>query len=264
MTPDLFGGIAAILYLTYLWLQLRSQAFESFSKRRVVALVLPALLSHLIYAIFLIHTPSGIEINAWSSAVLMLCVASGLTFYLYLVQGYRILALVVVPVAILVLVGSLAVPVITGAQIDQVGVMTHVLISMLAYATLALSAIQAAAIIALHQRLKRHDSTAFIKLMPPLQTVEATDMVLLWIGVVLLTLAIATGFVVRWEFVQQGNYLLHLVLALGCWVIYLALIAGKLWFGWRGLVSARLSLVAFAVLLVGYLGLKFALGYGAV
>ncbi len=262
IAPDLFGGVAALLYLLYLWLQLRAKAIESFPNRRVAALVTPAMAMHLIYAVLVVSTGSGIYLSIWSSAVIMTFVAMVCTFYLYLVQGYRVLALVAVPLAIISLFFGLLLSPREGALIDHPTAIAHVLISMVTYATLGLAAVQAGSIIVLHQRLKRNDSTAFVKLMPPLQTVEATAMHLQWLGVTFLTLTIVTGLIFRWDFVQQGNYVLHLGIALICWVLYLALICGQLWFGWRGQISARLSLLAFAILLIGYFGLQFAFGYG--
>lgn len=262
LSPDLFGGIAALLYLLYLWLQLRSQAIEAFPNRRVAALITPALGMHLIYTVLIVSAGSGVYLSIWSSAVIMTFVAMVCTFYLYLVQGYRVLALVTVPLAIISLFFGLLLSPIEGTLINQPTVIVHVLISMLTYAILGLAAVQAASIIVLHQRLKKNDSTAFVKLMPPLQTVEATAMHLLWLGVSLLTLTVVTGVIFRWDFVQQGNYVFHMWLALTCWVLYLALICGQLWFGWRGQTSARLTLLAFAILLIGYFGLKFVFGYG--
>ena len=262
IAPDLFGGVAALLYLLYLWLQLRARAIETFPNRRVAALVTPAMGVHLIYAVLVVTTGSGISLSIWSSAVVMTFVAMLFTFYLYLVQGYRVLALVTVPLAIVSLFIGLLLTPIEGTPIDQPTVIFHVLISMVTYATLGLTAVQAGSIIVLHQRLKKNDSTAFVKLMPPLQTVEATAMHLLWIGVAFLTLTIVTGLIFRWDFVQQGNYVLHMGLALTCWVLYLALICGQLWFGWRGQISARLTLLAFVILLISYFGLTFAFGYG--
>ena len=262
IAPDLFGGVAALLYLLYLWLQLRTKAIESFPNRRVAALITPAIAMHLVYAVLLVSTGAGIDLSIWSSAIVMTFVAVVCTFYLYLVQGYRVLALIAVPMAIVALFFGLLLTPRDGTLIDQPTMIAHVLISMLAYATLGLAAVQAGSIIMLHQRLKKNDSTAFVKLMPPLQTVEATAMHLLWLGVSLLTLTVATGLIFRWDFVQQGNYVLHMGIALICWVLYLALICGQLWFGWRGQISARLSLLAFAILLIGYFGLQFAFGYG--
>ncbi|MCY4096030.1 MAG: cytochrome c biogenesis protein CcsA [Gammaproteobacteria bacterium] len=262
MAPDLFAGIAALLYLLYLWLQLRSRAIESFPNRRTAALVLPAMATHLIYAVLIVTTGSGLYLSIWSSAIIMTFIAMVCTFYLYLVQGYRVLALVTVPLAIVSLFFGLLLSPIEGTLINQPTVIVHVLISMLTYATLGLAAVQAGSIIILHQRLKKNDSTAFVKLMPPLQTVEATAMHLLWLGVSMLTLTLVTGLIFRWDFVQQGNYVMHMGIALTCWVLYLALICGQLWFGWRGQISSRLSLLAFAVLLIGFFGLKFAFGYG--
>ena len=262
LAPDLFGGVAALLYLLYLWLQLRTKDFEQFPNRKVLALVIPALCMHLVYAVTVASTGVGLYLATWSSAVIMTFVAMVCTFYLYIAQGYRVLALVTVPLAIVSLSIGLLMSPSRGVLIEQPAMIAHVLISMFAYATLALAAIQSGAIITLHHRLKKSDTTTFVKLMPPLQTVEKTGMHMLWLGVSLMTLAIVTGLVFRWDYVSLGNYALHMGLALLCWVIYLALICGQLWFGWRGQISARLSLVAFAFLVAGYFGLKFVFGYG--
>ena len=112
IAPDLFGGVAALLYLLYLWLQLRAKAIETFPNRRVAALVTPAMGVHLIYAVLVVTTGSGISLSIWSSAVVMTFVAMLFTFYLYLVQGYRVLALVTVPLAIVSLfIGLLLTPI---------------------------------------------------------------------------------------------------------------------------------------------------------
>ncbi len=262
LTPDLYGGMAALLYLLYFWLQLRTRTVESFPNRRVAALTVPAMGMHLIYVVLLISADTGIHLSVWSSAIVVSFVATVSTFYLYLILGYRVLALVIVPLTILTLCCGLLFTPSAGATISQPSAIVHVLISMLAYATLALAAIQALSIIVLHRQLKKSESNTFMNWMPPLQTVESTNMHLLWLGVSLLTMTIVTGFYSRWNFVQQEDYRLHMGLAVTCWILYLALVCGQLWFGWRGLISARLSLLAFAMLLVGYFGLKFVLGYG--
>lgn len=262
MDPDLFGCFAALLYLLYFWLQVRTRDIEAFSNRRVLAIVLPGMGAHLIYTVMLLTDEAGILISIWSTAVLMTFVAMLCTFYLYLLQAYRVLALVTVPLTIIVLVCAVLFTPVVGSVYMQSGVVIHILVSIMAYATLALAAVQALAIIVLHIRLKKQPSTSFVIWMPPLQQVETTDMHLLWLGGSLLTLSVATGFIFRWEFLQQGNYMLHMGLALACWLLYLALICGQLWFGWRGQTSARLSLSAFAILLIGYFGLNFVFGYG--
>lgn len=262
MAPDLFGGIAALLYLLYFWLQLRTRDIESFSNRKVLAIVVPAMCAHLIYAAMLLTHGFGIVISVWSSAVLMTLTAMLCTFYLYVLQAYRVLTLFTVPLTVVALVGALLFTPVEGTYYEQPGIVVHILVSMLAYATLALAAVQALSIICLHVLLKRQPLTNFVRWMPPLQQVETTDMHLLWLGGSLLTVSVATGFIFRWDFLQAGNYMWHMSLAVSCWVLYLALICGQLWFGWRGQTSARLSLSAFAILLIGYFGLNFVFGYG--
>ena len=237
-------------------------ASSTLTIRRVAALILPPILIHLVYAVVLFRVADGFNLSLWSSSVVVTWVAVVATFFLHMVHGYRVLAIVVVPITIVVLVLANWMSPSEGSTISTASVSIHVLISLLAYAILALAAIQAGAILALHRSLKQHDSTTFIKMMPPLQLVESTSMGLLWVGILLLTLSITTGFTMLWDELQRGNYWYHMGLAVGCWCAYLALLGGQLWFGWRGQTSARLSLAAFSLLVVGYLGLRITFGFG--
>lgn len=259
---DLAAGISALLYLLYLWLQLRNISNDSFTKHQVAALIVPAIVVHLIYASLLFRVSDGYSLTIWSSAVAVTWVAVVTTFYLHLSQGFRVLALIVVPITIVILVLSNILSPLQESPISDPGVFVHVMLSLFAYGILALAAIQAVAILVLHRSLKKHDSTTFIQLMPPLQTVESTSMQLLWLGTALLTLSITTGFTLLWQTLQNENYWLHMGLAVSCWAIYLALLCGQLWFGWRGQISARLSVSAFCVLFLGYMGLSIVFDYG--
>ena len=259
---DLLGGIAALIYLLYVWLQLRNMKDDGLTNRHVIAIILPATVIHLIYALLLLRITDGLYLSLWSSAVVVMWVASVATFYLHLVQGYRILALVITPITILVLLCAMLFSSRSGVPIVGTNVLIHVVISMLAYAVLALAALQAVAILVLHRSLKKHVSTTFIKLMPPLQRVESTSMYLLWMGVSFLTVSVATGFTLLWEELAKGNYWTHMAIAVACWVVYLGLVSGQLWFGWRGQTSSRLSLTAFALLVIGYLGLRIVFDFG--
>ena len=49
------------------------------------------------------------------------------------------------------------------------------------------------------------------------------------------------------------------VLSSAAWITYAALLAGHQLFGWRGGTAVRWTLIAFALLLLGYFGSKFVL-----
>jgi ABC-type uncharacterized transport system permease subunit len=49
----------------------------------------------------------------------------------------------------------------------------------------------------------------------------------------------------------------HTILTIASWLIYSTLLIGHHFFGWRGTVAVRWTLIAFMFLLLGYLGSKF-------
>jgi ABC-type uncharacterized transport system permease subunit len=49
----------------------------------------------------------------------------------------------------------------------------------------------------------------------------------------------------------------HTVLSLASWALYAVLLAGHRLLGWRGTTAVRWTLIAFSLLVLGYLGSKF-------
>ena len=133
---------------------------------------------------------------------------------------------------------------------------SHILISIVAYSILFMAACQSVLLAMLEHRLKSKQTLRFLKLLPPLQTMESLLFGLLWAGIVALTLAIGSGFLFLDDMFEQ-RVVHHTVLALASWVLYAALLAGHRFFGWRGTTAVRWTLIAFSLLLLGYLGSKF-------
>ena len=132
----------------------------------------------------------------------------------------------------------------------------HILISIVAYSILFMAACQSVLLAVLEHRLKAKQTLRFLKLLPPLQTMESLLFGLLWTGIIALTFAIGSGFLFLDDMFEQ-RVVHHTVLALASWVLYAALLAGHRVFGWRGTTAVRWTLIAFSLLLLGYLGSKF-------
>ena len=132
----------------------------------------------------------------------------------------------------------------------------HILISIVAYSILFMAACQSVLLAVLEHRLKAKQTLRFLKLLPPLQTMESLLFGLLWTGIIALTFAIGSGFLFLDDMFEQ-RVAHHTVLALASWVLYAALLAGHRLFGWRGTTAVRWTLIAFSLLLLGYLGSKF-------
>ena len=259
---DLMATVSALAYLFYVWSETRRD-FDDLQNSNTIAssMLVVGFLLHTMYALLILGIPGSIQFSLGGVCAFIALGAVGCTLYLYFANGYRVIALVVVPITILVLVPTMFLG--TGEKLPPPSgvVITHVFISLIAYATLVVTAIQAISILLLDRSLKQHDSTALVKLMPPLETIEDNAMYMLRFGATALTLSVATGLFMLWQEIQMGRYWTHLGLAVACWVIYVALVVGQLVFGWRGQTSAKLSLSAFLVLLAGFLGLSVAFGY---
>ncbi len=134
----------------------------------------------------------------------------------------------------------------------------HVLLSIIAYAVLALCAAQAVLVTVQRRYLLQHKPGGFIRLLPPLTQMESLLFILLFAGFFLLSLSLLSGF-----FYLEDMFAQHLVhkTVLSClaWLIFALLLLGRWLFGWRGKKAVYWVLGGFALLLLAYFGTKLVL-----
>jgi ABC-type uncharacterized transport system permease subunit len=135
---------------------------------------------------------------------------------------------------------------------------THVVLSILAYSLLTIASLQALLLAYQNRALKNKQLTTSTRLLPPLQTMEALLFEFLWVGEILLTLAIISGFYFLEDMFAQ--HLAHkTVFALVAWFIYALLLWGRYQLGWRGNKAIRWTLAGFVCLMLAYFGSKLVL-----
>lgn len=138
------------------------------------------------------------------------------------------------------------------------GIALHALSSAMAFSVLGIAAIQAILLGFQNHALRQHRLSGLTRSLPPLTTMERILFELIWTSMVLLTLAVASGFVFLDNMFAQ--HLVHkTVLSLLAWCILACLLAGHHWLGWRGMRAVRWTLVGYSVLLLAYFGSKFVL-----
>lgn len=138
------------------------------------------------------------------------------------------------------------------------GLITHILLSISAYSILALAFSQAVLLWIQNYQLKHRHIHDILHLLPPLQTMESYLFDLISIGMVLLTVAIGTGFIFVDDFFAQ--HLLHkTAFAVGAWCVLWLLLFGRNLWGWRGMIAVKWTLTGFMLLTVGYFGSKVVL-----
>lgn len=170
------------------------------------------------------------------------------------------LLLLLLPLVIVNLLGLVTLPAgqTQPIQLDG-GQISHILLSISAYAALMTAALQSI-LIAIQERRLRSLQSGLFGLLPPMEAMEALFITILWIGLGLLTLSIATGALFLQNMFDQ-RLVHHTVLTTLSWLVYAGFLAGHHLFGWRGVSAVRWNLAAFALLLLGYLGSKFVIEY---
>ena len=258
----MFSALALGFYIAA-WLLL----VQSLRKRRslkstlVLQLVAVALFCHGTSACQQIVVPSGYRFSFFNMASLFFWVINLLVLISSLKKPLHNLFVLLLPLTCLALLSSLPqLGAITPRQQITPGVAVHIFLSILAYSAMTMAAFQALTLAFQNYQLRHKHPTGRVRLLPPLQTMEALLFELLWAGQVLLTFAIISGAIYVDDLFAQ--HLAHkTVFSLMAWCLYAALLWGHYKWGWRGNAAIRWTLGAFALLVLAYFGSKLVLEF---
>jgi cytochrome c-type biogenesis protein CcsB len=138
----------------------------------------------------------------------------------------------------------------------------HALLAFFSYAAFTIAfGVAVIYLIQRHFLKKKHFGSLFQKL-PPLETLDEISYRCFAIGFPLLTVAIISGAI--WSEKAMGSYWAwdpKQTWSLITWIIYAALLHGRLTIGWRGRRAAILSIIGFAVLLITFFGMKHSISW---
>ncbi|GAB7532194.1 cytochrome c biogenesis protein CcsA [Pseudomonas sp. 3A(2025)] len=139
--------------------------------------------------------------------------------------------------------------------LEEPGILSHVLLSILAYGMFTIAAFQSLLLLLQDYQLKHKHPAGLIRNFPPLQTMESLLFGFLWAGWTLLSLSLISG----WLFVDNlfAQHLVHkTLLACLAWVVFSVLLLGRTRLGWRGHKAIRWTLGGFCLLMLAYFGSK--------
>lgn len=220
-----------------------------------------ALLIHAISLRLTIHQPDGVHFSFALALSLMLWLA-GLIYWL---ESFRArmegLQPLVLPVSALCSMLPLFFPqthLVTHTQAP--GFHLHFLTAMLAYSLFTLAALHAVFMGYVERRLHHRELSHRLVCLPPLMTMEAVLFRILTLAFLLLTLTLGSGFFFSEALFGQPFRFDHkTIFAILSWLIFAALLLGRLVYGWRGKVALRWTLAGFMILLLAYIGSRFVL-----
>ncbi|HTP95811.1 MAG TPA: cytochrome c biogenesis protein CcsA [Burkholderiales bacterium] len=136
----------------------------------------------------------------------------------------------------------------------------HLLIAMLAYGLFTIASLHVLLMALMERRLHGGTLPPVLSTLPPLLTMETLLFQMIGAGFVLLTLTLASGILFSEELFGKPLTFNHkTVFAILSWLVFGALLTGRIAYGWRGRTAMRWTLAGFLMLVLAYIGSKFVL-----
>lgn len=249
--------LAAVLYAATCFYLLSSIRQRSpFNKALVTTLTLLGLAAHGTSLSAQLITEQGLSLSLFNSASLIAFSIIALVLLCLTRMSAHILLL---PLLSLGTITVLCAQFIAQGHLQPIneapGILTHILLSLLAYGMITIAVFQALLLLLQEQQLRKRPVSTLIKSFPPLQTMESLLFSLLWAGWLLLSLSLITG----WLFLDNlfAQHLVHkTILSCFAWLVFAILLWGRHQLGWRGHKAIRWTIVGFSLLMLAYFGSK--------
>jgi ABC-type uncharacterized transport system permease subunit len=260
MTTALWTGlVASTLYLIASLLATRQlRGSDQPQRLGFLGLGTLALLFHACALWHLIVSDEGVHLGLFPVASLIGATGVAIVILSNLYRRLEWVSLMVFPFNAVIIPAALFIQ--TGYQPHPLahGLGAHVLFAILAFAVLAIATCHGILVLIQHYQLKQGHIRGVMRVFPPIQVMESILFELLWGGVILLLLAIGAGFLFVEDLFAQK--LAHkTVLTLLSAALFAGLLAGHHLLGWRGVTAVRLTVAAFALLLLGFFGSQLVL-----
>ncbi len=144
------------------------------------------------------------------------------------------------------------------AEATPIGLKAHILLSIIAYSLLTVAAFQAVLLAFQEHQLRNKQPTMIMNVLPPMQIMEDLLIQIIAVGLFILSLSLATGFMfVHDIFIQHISH--KTVLSLLSWLVFAMLLGGRRYQGWRGQKLIRWTLGGFCMLVLAFFGSKLVL-----
>lgn len=141
---------------------------------------------------------------------------------------------------------------------DYPGMVSHILVSLLATSTLCLACMQSLLFGFQHYKLKHSTQSRLLKLLPPLQTMEALLFRFIWLGLLCLSFALLSGVWFQYQNPEMGHQP-EIILSFVAWFIFVGLLLGRYILGWRAQTAVLGTTSGFALIFISYFGSKILL-----
>jgi len=233
---------------------------QLFKANKISFFLILGLLSHAYFA-YLIIFNQGINLN-FSNALLIIGLITVLIYTVLNLRGnyYRLEFLTLIPVLAIILFN----PIIQNdhyiTQYFSLNALVHVLTALVGYSFLAFGAIFSIFLRFIENDLHEKNDGSFFSSNLSILAMENQLFTIYWIGFILLSITMLSGSYFSEELFGAAFVLNHkFLLSSLAWLLYGGLLIGRAQLGWRGKKAINLSLSAFLILVLAYIGTKFIL-----
>ena len=201
-------------------------------------------------------TTHGLNLTFYNAVSIVVFIISALILILSISKKAEILGLLFLPIVIAGITLTILKPEVAASGSNLRGLQVHIVASLFAFSVLTISALQSILLFTQDQHLRKHDLSGITRAFPPLRDTEKFLFQTITVGFLLLTVALATGFVFLENMFEQ--HIAHkTILSILAWIVFALLLWGRWQFGWRGRKAMSWTLGGFGFLILAYLGSKF-------
>ncbi len=251
--------IAMILYLAAAFIQWRKLNGLSKAPSLIIKLLAAlGMLFHTFSVYSVLHQPDGINLGFFIAGSFVGWLVTAVVLFSSFRQPIENIFIGILPMVAVTAGLSVWGPHLGIAKFYAGGLIIHILLSILAYSIFTVATFQAFLLSKQHTALKQHATRGLVASLPPIQTMETLLFEMIWVGMILLTTALASGFI----FVDNlfAQHLIHkTLLSLLAWALYAVLLWGRTVLGWRSQKAVRWTVSGFVVLMLGFFGSKLVL-----
>lgn len=226
-------------------------------KNSIVMIGAIAILLHGIILSNLIITSAGFNLGLFNALSASMLIISLLSLTAFSFRPLELLLMLTLPVTASSFLLAWMFPATHLLPLDSpVGLRIHVLISIIAYSLMGLATLHAIFLSIQNRHLHNHRTGGILPLLPPLKEMEKLLFEIILIGFILLSAALASGFIFLENLFEQ--HLVHkTILSILAWLLYAGLLLGHWLIGWRGRTAVRWTIGGFICLMLAYIGSKF-------
>jgi ABC-type uncharacterized transport system permease subunit len=187
--------------------------------------------------------------NFYESSSVCAFLIAVLFLFVYWRYSFASLSVCIFPlVSVMTLVGAMETPILSwpSNSVRQTWLLVHVLLILLGYAALLLTAVASLFYLIQERQLKRKKPNRIFDRLPPLATLDALITRAMNLGFVFITLGVVAAS--TWAFIETGTNWIsdpRVAMALVTWAFYLTMVFFRATAGWRG---RKAALMAIAVL----------------